>query len=165
LLATMSSRLGDLLATMPFFATKSKVFGPFKKYNAVNSESDDDEGQSKLLSCPHCENTTRVTRTRGGRRLWLTYSGWVLSAILICLLTWLVWLGDINLKQKCFRATSSYSPLISQVPDNLIETTRNGSIRWPSAYRGPPSPDVDKAWDRISMCRTDFLSFSRPVIS
>lgn len=108
LLATMSSKLRELLATMRFFATKSKIFGPSKKYNAVNSESDDDEGQSKLLSCPHCENTTRVTRTRSGQQLSLTYSGWVFSAIVMGLLIWLVWLGDVNLKQKCFRATSSY---------------------------------------------------------
>ncbi|RYP57813.1 hypothetical protein DL769_009263 [Monosporascus sp. CRB-8-3] len=45
------------------------------------------------------------------------------------------------------------SPLLSEVPNVLIESRRNGSIRWPSPYRGEPSYEVDKAWEEISIFR------------
>lgn len=48
---------------------------------------------------------------------------------------------------------SSYSPLLDRVPSTMHEIRSNGSIDWPSPYRGPPSPEVDAAWQRISIFR------------
>ncbi|KAI9814389.1 MAG: hypothetical protein M1827_003245 [Pycnora praestabilis] len=45
------------------------------------------------------------------------------------------------------------APTIKELPGHLNEVKFNGSIRWPSPYRGPPSPEVDRAWNDISIVR------------
>ncbi|EHK26505.1 uncharacterized protein TRIVIDRAFT_70489 [Trichoderma virens Gv29-8] len=139
-------------------STTSKLFN--QGYKVVDSDGDDEQDKEASLlkactECPHCNRQleTAVTRRRGGANAYLTYSGWATSIFLTLVLTWLVWYQDHGLKRQCFRELSSHSPLLQEVPDTLTETIRNGSIRWPSPYRGPPSPDVDRAWDRISMFR------------
>ncbi|KAJ8124829.1 hypothetical protein O1611_g8812 [Lasiodiplodia mahajangana] len=128
-------------------------------YKAVQAADSDDElgdEESKSHECPHCYNEMKPgspKRLREGANAWLTWGGWANSIFLIFALVWWVWYQDTRLESKCIHMTSSYSPLLSEVPNILTESRRNGSIRWPSPYRGEPSYEVDKAWEEISIFR------------
>lgn len=53
------------------------------------------------------------------------------------------------------------APILENFDPGLQEFRFNGSIRWPSPYRGEPSPEVDAAWNRISIVPPLDLDISR----
>lgn len=94
-------------------------------------------------------------------------SGWALSFVLIFLLGYQ---DDKLAKQSnCFEQTSAYcrfwrcnmgvgylqriAPIIHDVPQDYILTRTNGTLDFPSKFRGPPSPELDRTWDEISICK------------
>ena len=42
------------------------------------------------------------------------------------------------------------APALKDIPASYQSIVFNGSLDYPSIYRGPPSPQVDEAWGRIS---------------
>ncbi|KAI1772536.1 hypothetical protein F4818DRAFT_444360 [Hypoxylon cercidicola] len=125
-------------------------------YKIVRRYSDDElTDEEKLHDSPPSDGAPNAVapKPRGEASAYLTYSGWVSSVLLTFMLIWLVWYQDRELPGRCFREVSPYSPLLQEVPNTFIDTTRNGSIRWPSPYRGPPSPEVDRAWEEITIFR------------
>ncbi|KAI1496180.1 hypothetical protein F5X99DRAFT_425001 [Biscogniauxia marginata] len=102
-------------------------------YKFVHTYSNDELiDEAKLHECSHCDSSRKAvtSRPRGGASAYLIYSGWASSGFLTFILIWLSWIDNLF---------------------PLIDSTRNGSIRWPSPYRGPPSREVDRAWEEISM--------------
>ncbi|PMD33163.1 hypothetical protein L207DRAFT_548234 [Hyaloscypha variabilis F] len=75
----------------------------------------------------------------------ISISGWTLSAALLVLLG--------------FRET----PLTSYVPHHLLNVKTNGTLNFPSIFRGPPSSELDENWDRISIYKEGF--FIQPEFS
>ncbi|OKL63126.1 hypothetical protein UA08_01258 [Talaromyces atroroseus] len=142
---------------------KFTLYNVFRGYNVIRADievlandvddKDHESEPSRLFICSQCERQQLRKPSKLRRLAWILRSGWALSVILLFWLLVHLWLSDRGLQQKCFRETSSYTPLLGQVPDTLQEFRFNGSIRWPSPYRGPPSPDVDRAWEKISMFR------------
>ncbi|KAJ4352401.1 uncharacterized protein N0V89_007749 [Didymosphaeria variabile] len=58
--------------------------------------------------------------------------------------------------KSCIEKVSAYSPALSTV--EYYDTRYNGSLAWPSPFRGAPSPEVDEAWARytdVSMFTVD----------
>ncbi|KAI6804059.1 hypothetical protein KC363_g6449 [Hortaea werneckii] len=59
---------------------------------------------------------------------------------------------DRNVHNALVRRMDAYSPVHSQVDIPLVDVTVNGTLLYMdnSVFRGPPSPEVDAAWERIS---------------
>ncbi|KAI7265005.1 hypothetical protein KC345_g8615 [Hortaea werneckii] len=59
---------------------------------------------------------------------------------------------DRNVHNALLRRMDAYSPVHSQVDIPLVDVTMNGTLLYMdnSVFRGPPSPEVDAAWERIS---------------
>ncbi|KAL9046167.1 MAG: hypothetical protein Q9214_000929, partial [Letrouitia sp. 1 TL-2023] len=53
-------------------------------------------------------------------------------------------------KHDCVKRHSFYSPALEAVGDWTDIHRLNGSFRFPSVWRGEPSPEVDAAWSRIT---------------
>jgi hypothetical protein len=51
----------------------------------------------------------------------------------------------------CF-AKRLLAPILDNFVLEPIEYRFNGTLDWPSPYRGPPNPSVDAAWEQISIC-------------
>jgi hypothetical protein len=68
------------------------------------------------------------------------------------------WSLQNSSEARCVKRTSSYSPLLEGYSPTLREVRFNGTLDWPSPYRGPPAPEIDKAWNKITMIRP--LGFS-----
>ncbi|KAG1740969.1 hypothetical protein EDB19DRAFT_1707111, partial [Suillus lakei] len=85
-------------------------------------------------------------------RLWLTHGVLICTSVLFFAL-WMhtpsTYLRDIP---------SIYSPANVAIEPMIIRF--NGTLDFPSIYRGPPSPEIDTAWNRISrdVGVTDFRS-------
>ncbi|KAF4635222.1 hypothetical protein G7Y89_g2866 [Cudoniella acicularis] len=139
----MAAQFKNILASAYLLTTRTKFLRSLKGYKFVDADLEDYQDQesakSKLLRCSQCDNRLPNTPPKNFHVLYSTYAGWALSGILTVILTTVLILGDGNRwQQNCFGVTSSYSPLLSQVPNTLSETIRNGSIRWPSPYRVRP---------------------------
>ncbi|CAG9953413.1 unnamed protein product [Clonostachys rosea f. rosea IK726] len=106
------------------------------RYTAVKTDDDED-----------VESSVEVYKYNGPFRiLWqniVGISGWVLSVVLLIL--------ALRPREDCFTRTSAYSPLLEHIPHDFIQLTTNGTLDFPSAFRGPPSPELDEEWDRISI--------------
>ncbi|PQE19591.1 tat pathway signal sequence protein [Rutstroemia sp. NJR-2017a WRK4] len=137
------------------------MFGAFRGYNKVNT---DEEKEHSIRSstespsrCVYCEGHAH-TRPRA---LFMLYLGWFLLLVLSAFVVFSNRdLRSSNTKQLITQ-TSSYSPILEDLDPGLQEFRFNGSIRWPSPYRGPPSKEVDAAWNRISIVRPLDLDISK----
>ncbi|KAG2365815.1 hypothetical protein BDR07DRAFT_1328799 [Suillus spraguei] len=76
-------------------------------------------------------------------RLWLTHG------VLVCilLLSFTLWMRTPSIQLRNDIPTI-YSP--ANVVVEPVITRFNGTLDFPSIYRGPPSPEIDAAWNRIS---------------
>ncbi|KAF7585873.1 hypothetical protein BBP40_009948 [Aspergillus hancockii] len=59
------------------------------------------------------------------------------------------WITSIAPKDICTRKMSTWSPALSIYDDQLSIQRFNGALREPNNYRGPPSPEIDEAWDEL----------------
>ncbi|KAL1986125.1 hypothetical protein VTN96DRAFT_6777 [Rasamsonia emersonii] len=50
----------------------------------------------------------------------------------------------------CFKRSTFYSPVTKDINTHLHLVRNNGTLDWPSIYRGPPSPELDAAWSHIA---------------
>ncbi|KAL1964931.1 hypothetical protein VTN77DRAFT_6284 [Rasamsonia byssochlamydoides] len=50
----------------------------------------------------------------------------------------------------CFKRSTYYSPLTKDIDTTPRFVITNGTLDFPSIYRGPPSPEIDAAWNHIS---------------
>ncbi|KAJ5837119.1 hypothetical protein N7447_003145 [Penicillium robsamsonii] len=82
----------------------------------------------------------------------LPFLGWVL-AIMLALALVANQRVDNQSDLTCQRQLSTYSPLMEGFNMDSRVVRVNGSLDWPSPYRGPPSAEVDAAWNRISIIR------------
>ncbi|KAK2025760.1 hypothetical protein LX32DRAFT_685013 [Colletotrichum zoysiae] len=83
-------------------------------------------------------------------QLTIAASGWLLSGILFVILVF----QDANMrKHDCFSETSAYSPLVEYIPHQFVKLRTNGTLEYPSGFRGRPSQELDDNWDRISIFR------------
>ncbi|EFQ34290.1 hypothetical protein CGRA01v4_03887 [Colletotrichum graminicola] len=82
--------------------------------------------------------------------LTIAASGWFLSGILFVILIFQN--GDVG-KHDCFVETSVYSPLVEYVPHRLVKARTNGTLDYPSKFRGRPSQELDDNWDSVSIFR------------
>uniref|UniRef100_A0A8H7NHC5 Tat pathway signal sequence n=1 Tax=Bionectria ochroleuca TaxID=29856 RepID=A0A8H7NHC5_BIOOC len=106
------------------------------RYTAVKIDDDED-----------VESSVEVYKHNGPFRILrqniVGIAGWVLSVVLLIL--------AFRPREDCFTRTSAYSPLLEHIPHDFIQLTTNGTLDFPSAFRGPPSPELDEEWDRISI--------------
>jgi len=125
----------------------------FQKRYRPENELDDDGSSEKLLGA-HSQPSTSTTRSIDAwTRIWWP---WVAHGIFFTLYT-VVFLGLIlhtydrqteATKKLCLLQHSTYSPVHDIVEYSSVRF--NGSLNFPSPYRGPPTPEVDVAWDRIT---------------
>lgn len=76
-------------------------------------------------------------------RLWLTHG------MLICtsFLSFTSWMRTPSIHLR-IDTPSLYSPANVAIEPVIVRF--NGTLDYPSIYRGPPSPEIDAAWDKIS---------------
>ena len=41
------------------------------------------------------------------------------------------------------------APVLKQIDNSYRLVQFNGSLTWPSPYRGKPSPEIDAEWDKL----------------
>lgn len=51
-----------------------------------------------------------------------------------------------NPSQNCANKTHSYSPINEAISEEYVEYWFKGSLWYDSPYKGPPTPEVNKAW-------------------
>ncbi|KAF9819584.1 hypothetical protein IEO21_02048 [Rhodonia placenta] len=73
---------------------------------------------------------------------------WFILGFLLVLSLWLIALTREHSNQQCARRLSTPSPALEAV--EYHSTLFNGSLTYPSEYRGVPTSEIDAAWDRIS---------------
>ncbi|KAK5113808.1 hypothetical protein LTR62_003192 [Meristemomyces frigidus] len=62
----------------------------------------------------------------------------------------LSWSAAVDLDQRCGSYTEQYdSPLLDAIPVRYETVRYNGNLLKENIYRGPPSPEVDAAWDEL----------------
>ncbi len=155
------------------------MFHAFRRYSKLNTDEEKEECsiQSATESPSPCVYCVGHAQTRP-RTLFVQYLGWFL---LLALSAFVVYSnGDLRSSntKRLITQTSSYcecqssfhslsftdrsaAPILEDLDPGLQEFRFNGSIRWPSPYRGPPSREVDAAWNRISIVRPLDLDISR----
>ena len=150
------------------------MFHTFRSYNKLNTDEEKESSTESPSPCVYCGSHAQ-TRLRA---LFGQYLGWFL---LFALSAFVVFsnkdLRSSNIKWLITQ-TSSYcecqsslhslsftnssaAPVLEDLDPGLQEFRFNGSIRWPSPYRGPPSSKVDAAWNRISIVRPLDLDISK----
>lgn len=68
-----------------------------------------------------------------------------------CMLQWLqIYCSIFVLMANCVDYFTA--PLLDYIPHSFIHTKTNGTLDFPSVYRGTPSQELDEAWDSISIC-------------
>ncbi|KAI1755450.1 hypothetical protein F4782DRAFT_551663 [Xylaria castorea] len=72
----------------------------------------------------------------------------IVLLLIVSVLSFLLGRRTISLEQ-CGKILSTWSPIIDVV--EYEETTFEGSFLAPSVWRGEPTPELDAAWDRISL--------------
>ncbi|KAI0855148.1 hypothetical protein F4860DRAFT_54287 [Xylaria cubensis] len=123
------------------------MFPAFRRYVKLNTDESATESPSP---CVYCAGGAQIRP----RALFVPYLGWVLLLALSTLVVVSnIDLGSSNNTKRLITQTSSYSPILEDLDPGLQEFRFNGSILWPSPYRGPPSREVDAAWNRISIVR------------
>ncbi|KAK1488488.1 hypothetical protein CABS01_02118 [Colletotrichum abscissum] len=114
-------------------------------YTGLASSDGDDE---HLVSKAHANRYIRQARI--ALQVAIGASGWLLSVILLGILAF----RDGNLREDdCFVETSAFSPLMEHIPHRFVQARTNGSLEYPSKFRGRPSQELDENWDRISIFR------------
>ncbi|KAG1856582.1 hypothetical protein C8R48DRAFT_299137 [Suillus tomentosus] len=107
----------------------------FSQYSPIDTVDDDDKLAKRFgtESCPK----SRI------RRLWLSHG------VLICtsILSFALWMRTPSTQLRN-DIPSIYSP--ASVAVEPVTLRINGTLDFPSIYRGPPSPEMDATWDRIS---------------
>ena len=46
------------------------------------------------------------------------------------------------------------APALKDINPDYLDVKFNGTLDFPSSYRGNPNPDLDAAWDRLENGRT-----------
>ncbi|KAK4158884.1 hypothetical protein QBC43DRAFT_348318 [Cladorrhinum sp. PSN259] len=129
-----------------FTSTMFHPFNAVRSYNRLNSDEEKEPSmQTAIGSTSPCVYCAGHTRTRPGALFW-QYLGWFLLLLFL---------------HSLYFAKSFQAPILEDLDPGLQESRFNGSIRWPSPYRGPPSREVDAAWNRISIVRPLDLKISK----
>ncbi|KAG2068293.1 hypothetical protein BDR04DRAFT_1232907 [Suillus decipiens] len=112
----------------------------FSLYSPMDGVENDDD---KTLFSDAEWFGAELSRESRTLRLWLTHG------VLICilLLSFTLWMGTPSTYLR-YDIPSIYSPAHVAVEPVIIRF--NGTLDFPSMYRGPPSPEIDAAWNRIS---------------
>ncbi|KAH0591997.1 hypothetical protein MHUMG1_10292 [Metarhizium humberi] len=108
------------------------------------------------------ENSTSDLELRDRRRqLFLVV---LTSLSLLCLMILSMALGRLTVTNfDCGRQLSTWSPAFEAV--EYYQTTFEGEFLAPSVWRGPPSPELDEAWNRISIRGTGSLRIAKDDLS
>ncbi|MCJ1237725.1 hypothetical protein MMC14_005712, partial [Varicellaria rhodocarpa] len=119
--------------------------------------------ESRILPCQHC---CRKNTSFWGSCLdvGVTYLGWIIAVVLATTLSISWWSWSSRIDRICLEYTSYHSPALKEIPIAYKEVRFNGSLDFPSIYRGPPSPEVDKAWKRVSELRAINVPISEPAL-
>lgn len=106
-----------------------------------------------------------------GRPHWktITFRACELVVMFVCILMFVLGLHwQLNANQHCLELQSFYcrisgtsysedlkvtlktlAPALKQIDNRYRLVQFNGSLDWPSPYRGPPSPEIDAEWDKL----------------
>ncbi|QLI70845.1 Cyclochlorotine biosynthesis protein O [Metarhizium brunneum] len=108
------------------------------------------------------ENSTSDLELRDRRRqLFLVV---LTSLSLLCLMILSMALGHLTVTNSdCGRQLSTWSPAFEAV--EYYQTTFEGEFLAPSVWRGPPFPELDEAWNRISIRGTGSLRIAKYDLS
>ncbi|KAF9816938.1 hypothetical protein IEO21_03812 [Rhodonia placenta] len=106
---------------------------------------DADGSTDGLLLKDRSSTSTRLTPD------WKTFRRaipWIAHGVLIFISVSLFLLSVRLNDTRCARKLSVYSPAMDAVEYHNVKF--NGTLTWPSEFRGTPSPELDAAWKRIA---------------
>ncbi|KAF9817925.1 hypothetical protein IEO21_03119 [Rhodonia placenta] len=106
---------------------------------------DVDGSTDDLLLKDRSSTSTRLTPD------WQTFRRaipWIAHGVLIFVSVSLFLLSVRLNDTRCAKKLSVYSPAIDAVEYHNVRF--NGTLTWPSEFRGTPSPELDAAWKRIA---------------
>lgn len=132
-------------------------------FNYANKEADYSSAEPLILSESYETNTTRP------RSLWMVVS-WTFhltSLVVICILwTKLAMKVNVGMDLACLQLESAWCKLESTLEGHLslsvfkapaleaalpLRGVRfNGTLDYPSPFRGTPGPEVDAAWETVT---------------
>ena len=108
--------------------------------------------------------------------------GWLVAAALTILFSVFCLRWNLQLDRTCLERTSfpceeilgattqllanfAKAPALKYIPSTYKQIRFNGSIDFPSIYRGPPSSSIDQAWNKLIERMRMLLEFSRPRLT
>ncbi|KAJ6597467.1 hypothetical protein DFH09DRAFT_972116 [Mycena vulgaris] len=117
-----------------------------EKYSAVDTATDDELAQMLL------PETESVRRFGPQWKSWMSLLSFV-NGVIFCVATAAVILSVRSRPHltaaHCLSRLSTFSPGLEVVEYSTVKF--NGTFRHPSIYRGTPTPELDAAWDRLTM--------------
>ncbi|KAJ5772117.1 hypothetical protein N7520_002646 [Penicillium odoratum] len=99
-----------------------------------------------ITSLEHHRQRQFLHHNRGA--LW-----WILQALLLSVSTSLLfvtWRVEKRNRTERLLETATWSPALLDVGEYSVSKNFNGSLDFPSIYRGNPSPELDLAWKRLT---------------
>lgn len=116
---------------------KNIAYQPVRDNVDVDSESHHSETYNEKLNAP----SQKCWK-------WLSIVIWIAVGYSLAFIT----LAFLNLytKESCGRKSSAWSPALEIYDDDKFSIQRfNGALRAQNEFRGPPSQEIDDAWDEI----------------
>ncbi|KAI0552985.1 hypothetical protein F4679DRAFT_591199 [Xylaria curta] len=113
---------------------------------------------SSLPTSPTSLESLQPKRRRCGTSISVPLISNIFLVLVVSVLSFLLGRQTISLKQ-CGKKLSTWSPIIDVV--EYEETTFEGSFLAPSVWRGEPTPELDAAWDQISLGGMGSLRISK----
>ncbi|KAL8898430.1 MAG: hypothetical protein Q9207_006697, partial [Kuettlingeria erythrocarpa] len=108
---------------------------------------DEDCSSSGHLLATHELDPSPTTR----HKRWNRFMPWVLPTILSIVLLVLLAIqktSQVDNDLACLKKQAAFSPALeAAIPFHPVKF--NGTLDYPSAFRGPPSPEVDAAWETL----------------
>lgn len=104
----------------------------------------------------------KSTRRRAHTTIWASLA---VGAFALCCLS-MFFLGlrwQLNADRMCMERQSIYSPMWEDVYPSYTPVRFNGTLDAPSKFRGPPSPEVDRAWMRLKDGRAMILPVRKSI--
>jgi len=138
------------------------IFSKYSRVSLQSTESCDDSqcsDEEKLISEEESELKTqdRVKRLFDRRDFCIgAVFGSLFSGAFISILLVIQW--KTQLDRLCLNRHAYFSPALPDINPEYRVVRFNGTLDYPSEYRGPPSPEIDRAWQRLEDVRVMSIS-------
>ncbi|KID73865.1 hypothetical protein MAJ_11513, partial [Metarhizium majus ARSEF 297] len=118
-----------------------------RRKHDFDEQDDDEEASGHLLD-------QRLRKLAESRHHWRHLAPWLLFhgaivATYILLIPYILPASYIQRRQSCVSKFNYYSPINEAIREEYLDVRFNGSLWYESPYKGPPTAEVEQAWQDL----------------